>query len=53
MKRGFHGSGPRKPISTKFCRGGRVWTEMSHANFGGSRLIGLGAVWGTDLGLCL
>ena len=44
MKWGFQCSGPREPIRTKFCRGGQVQTEMPHANFGGSRFIGLGAV---------
>ena len=53
MKWGFQCSGPREPIGTKFCRGGQVWTEMPHANFGGSRFIGLGAVGGTNFRLSL
>jgi hypothetical protein len=44
MKRGFRSSDPREPIVTKFCRGDQVRTEMSHTNFGGSRIIGLGAL---------
>ena len=53
MKWGFQCSGPREPIGTKFCRGGQVQTEMPHANFGGSRFIGLGAVGGTNFRLPL
>ncbi len=53
MKWGFHSSAPRESIDTSFCREGQVQAEMSHARFGGSRFIGLGAVRGTNLGLCL
>ena len=53
MKWGLQCSGPHEPIATKFCRRDQVQTEMTHANFGGSRFIGLGAVQGTNFGLCL
>jgi hypothetical protein len=53
MNRGFWCSGPRIPIVTKFCREGQSRTKMFHANFGVSRFIGLGAVRGTNFGLCL
>jgi hypothetical protein len=53
MKWGFYISAPRDSIDTIFCREGQIHTEMHHARFGGSRFIGLGAVRGTNLGLCL
>ena len=53
MKLGFHYPGPRQPIKTNFCRGGRVGAKMYCTNFGGSRFIGLGAAGGTNFGLPL
>jgi hypothetical protein len=53
MKRGFWGSGPREPIVTEFCTEGQGRTKMFHAMFGVSRSIGLGAMRGTNFGLCL
>ena len=44
MKSGLQCSGSRKPIETKFCRGGHVRTKMYCASFGGFGFIGLGAV---------
>ena len=53
MKWGLRSSAPREPIRTIFCRGGQVQAKMSHASLGISRFIGLGAVLGTNFGLCL
>ena len=53
MKWGLRSSGPREPIRTIFCRGGHVRAKMSHASFGVSRFIGLGAMRGTNVRLCL
>jgi hypothetical protein len=53
MSWGFRCSGPREPIRTNFCTGLQGWTKMFHAIFGVTRFIGLGAVRGSNFGLCL
>ena len=53
MKWGLRSSDPREPLGTISCRGGQVQAKMSHASLGVSRFIGLGAVRGTNFGLCL